>query len=74
MADGLELRDALGTGGQQRQRPEGQTPEVGVEARTDDANAVVGEPHRDLDNALVEELHLVDANRVVADGEPGDVG
>src|SRR6267143_1350036 len=59
-ADRLELVDHLGDAHEGRHRAEGQAPEVDVCAGENDAYPAVGEAVRQIDDAIVEELCLVD--------------
>jgi hypothetical protein len=54
--------------------PERKAPEVLVEPGRDDAGAAVRERERRVDDGLVEELHLVDADHVEAVCTREDVG
>ena len=61
-ADRVDLLHILGDGHQARHRPEGLAEIVSVEAGHDDAHAPVGERLAHIDEGLVEELRLVDAD------------
>ena len=58
----MQLVGIVGVREQERHRPEGLAAEVAVEARGQDARSPPDEAERDLDDAVVEELHLVDAD------------
>ena len=58
----MQLVGVVGVGEQQRHRPEGLAAEIAVEARGQHARAALDEAERDVDDAVVEELHLVDAD------------
>ena len=66
VTDGLQLVDELRVGEQQRHRAERLPPEVLVEAGGDDSRSALGERERGLHDRRLEELHLVDADDVVA--------
>ena len=68
VADRLQLVDELGVREQLGHDAERQPAEVLVEPRDDDPDAAVGERERRVDDRAVEELHLVDADDVVAGG------
>ncbi len=73
MADCLQLVDELRAAEQLRHRAERQTAEVLVEPGRDDSCAALDE-HVDHEHDLRrEELHLVDADHVVALPQPRDV-
>ena len=61
-ADGVRLGDVLGDGEQLRHRLEGLAGVVLIEAGDDDARAASGEFVGDLDEPLIEELSLVNAD------------
>ena len=63
MADRLELVHELGVGQELGHRPERESPEVLIEARDHDACAAVRELERGRDDAVPEELRLVDSRR-----------
>jgi hypothetical protein len=71
LADRLKLVDELGDAEQRRHRPEGQSPEVLRQSGGDDAGSPADELLDHAHDAVVEELHLVDADGVVALGEGG---
>ena len=70
MADGLQLVDELGVREELGHRPERQAPEILVEARDDDPDAALGEVERARDDALTEELSLVDTDDVESLARP----
>ena len=72
-ADGVDLGDVFGRGHQRRHRAEGFAGVVHVESRDDDPHAAVGQLAADLDDAVVEELRLVDAHDVDVGGHQQDV-
>ena len=74
VADGLQLVDDLRAAEQLRHRPEREAAKVLVEAGRDDAKAALDETVEDEHDLGREELHLVDADDVVAVDETGDVG
>ena len=74
MADRLELVDELGDAEQRRHRPERLGAEVLRETGGDDARAAPDERRNGVDDAVVEELHLVDPDCVVAVREPKHLG
>src|SRR6267378_1898913 len=61
-ADRLELVDDLGDAHEDWHRTERQAPEIDIGAREYDAHAPVGEPVRQIDDAVVQELGLVDGD------------
>src|SRR6267143_507765 len=61
-ADRLEFVDHLGDAHEGRHRTERQPPEVDVGAGENDAYPPVGEAVRQIDDAIVEELCLVDGD------------
>ena len=63
-ADGMHLGYLVGDGTESRNRTEGNSLEVHVEARHDDAYAAVGEFIADLHQTIVQELGLVDTDHV----------
>ena len=67
---GLQLVDELGEAEQERHRAEGLAAEVAVEPGRDDARAARDELLHRVDDRRLEELRLVDADRVVAVGAP----
>ena len=73
MADGLQLVDELCAAEQLGHRAERQAAEVLVEPGRDDARAALDEDVDHEHDLRGEELHLVDADDVVALGEAGDV-
>src|SRR5206468_9134182 len=74
VADGLELVDELGDAEELRHRAERQTAEVLREPGGNYARAASDERLHRLDDRLVEELHLVDADDLVPGGDAEDVG
>ncbi len=73
VADGLELVDELGAAEELGHGAERKAAEVLVEAGGDDARSVLDEALDDVDDLRREELHLVDADRVVAARDPDDL-
>src|SRR5207247_7536972 len=73
VADGLELVDELGDAEELRHRAERQTAEVLREPGGNYARAASDERLHRLDDRLVEELHLIDADDLVAGGDAADV-
>ncbi len=74
VTDGLELVDEFGTGPQLGHRDERLGPEVVSRARDDHARAALGQLHSDVDDRVLEEVQLVEADHVVLLGEPRHVG
>src|ERR1043165_5728038 len=66
-ADGVHLRDVFRHRDQRGHRPEWAPHVVLIESGGDDADAGVRELHADLDDAVVKELHFVDADDLHAD-------
>jgi hypothetical protein len=66
VADGLQLVHELGVGEQVGHDAERQATEVLIEPRDDNPDAAVGERECCVDDGSIEELHLVDADHVVA--------
>ena len=64
MADGLQLVDELRVREKLGHRPERKAPEVLVESCDDHPDATLGEGERARDDALTEELSLVDTDDV----------
>jgi len=69
----VDLGDVFGRGHQRRHRAEGLAGVVHVESRDDDPHAAVGQLAADLDDAVVEELRLVDAHDIDVGGHQQDV-
>src|SRR5881628_2347241 len=69
-ADGVHLRHFFSDGKQRGHRSEWSAHVVLIEAGSDDTNAGIGELHADIDDAGIEELHLVDAHDLHADLHP----
>src|SRR6266852_5777884 len=69
-ADRLELVDDLGDAHEDWHRTERQAPEIEVGARENDAYSPVGEPVRKIDDAVVQELRLVDGDDFGGVAEP----
>src|SRR5438445_7122889 len=61
-ADRLELVDDLGDAHEDWHRTERQAPEIDVGACENDAHSPVGQPVRQIDDAVVQELSLVDGD------------
>jgi len=74
MADGLELVHELGIREEVGHDAERQPAEVLIEAGDDDAHTAVCERQRRIDDATVEELHLVDADHIVAGAAGNELG
>ena len=62
LADRVQLVGVVGVREQQRHGAERLAAEIAIEARGQHAHAPPDEAERDLDDAVVEELHLVDAH------------
>ena len=63
-ADGVHLGHLVGDGTERRNRTEGNTLEIHIQPRHDDAYAAVGEFVADLHQSIVQELSLVDTDHV----------
>ena len=74
VADRLQLVDELGAAEELGHRAEREAAEVLVEPARDDPHPALDEPVEDERDLRREELHLVDADDVVAVDETGDVG
>ncbi len=74
MADGLQLVDELRVREEFRHRPERQPAEVLIEPGDDHARPAVGQLERAGDDAVAEELRLVDPDHVEAGGSVGQLG
>ena len=68
----MHLGHLVGYGTEGRHRSEGHTLEVHVKSGHDDADTMIGQGVAHLDDAVVEELCLVDANHVDVVGQQQD--
>ena len=70
----MYLRDIVGNGAERRHRPEGYAFVVHIQTGNDNTDTAVGQFVADADQAVVEELGLVDAYYVDIAGQQQDAG